>query len=96
MATLAAAEELVLGLDHDERRLARPADRLAVVDACVRLAAVVESLLVEVVGEAERADAARIAVGCWVEQLLRWPGDASGYANEREPAACLNLNPPAW
>ena len=37
LATLAAAEELVLGLDHDERRLARPADRLAVVDACVRL-----------------------------------------------------------
>ena len=70
LATLAAAEELVLGLDHDERRLARPADRLAVVDACVRLAAVVESLLVEVVGEAERADAARIAVGCGLRAWL--------------------------
>ena len=70
MATLAAAEELVLGLDHDERRPATPADRLAVVDACVRLAAVVESLLVEVVGEAERADAARIAVGCGLRAWL--------------------------
>ncbi|WP_282004692.1 DUF222 domain-containing protein [Propioniciclava sinopodophylli] len=70
LATLAAAEELVLGLDHDERRLARPADRLAVVDACVRLAAVVESLLVEVVGEAERVDAARIAVGCGLRAWL--------------------------
>lgn len=70
LAALAAAEGLLLGLDHDERRLAMPADRLAMVDACLRLATLTENLLVEVVGEAERADAARIAVGCGLRAWL--------------------------
>ncbi|MDO5535566.1 MAG: DUF222 domain-containing protein, partial [Propionibacteriaceae bacterium] len=70
LAALSAAESLLLGLDHDERRLATAADRLAIVDACVRLAGLAENLLVDVVGEADRADAAKIAVGCGLRSWL--------------------------
>lgn len=70
LAALAAAEASLLGLDHDERRQATPADRLAVVDACLRVALLAENVLVEVVGEAERADAAMVAVGCGMRAWL--------------------------
>lgn len=70
LASLATVEALLIGLDHAERRLATAADRLAVVDACLRVASLAENLLVEVVGEAERADAAKVAVGCGLRAWL--------------------------
>lgn len=68
------------GLDHDQRRLADPAERLALVEDAHRLAERLQALTQTLVAEAQTVDAAMTAAGC---SLKSWLTDRLLLSNRR-------------